>query len=123
MNKNASKPKIQISTLIGAEEKAAEGQQFGMEFKAYYDNWTKKQHMYEDNCTKEYALIWERTTQALQNKILSRSDFAKVKNNPIELLKAVKEHLLNYQENRYKVLIILDSIKTMVQTPQKENNT
>jgi hypothetical protein len=34
MNKNASKAKIQISMLIGAEEKAAEGQQFSMEFKA-----------------------------------------------------------------------------------------
>jgi hypothetical protein len=79
--------------------------------------------MYDDNCTKAYALIWERCAKNLQNKVQSRADFTKIKNNPIELLKAVKEHSLNYQENRYEMSIILDSIKTMIETKQKETES
>eukprot|EP00978_Attheya_sp_CCMP212_P009950 scaffold23782_cov35-Attheya_sp.AAC.1 len=94
-----------------------------MEFKADYDQWCKRIRMYEDNCTKSCALIWERCAKALQNKIQSRSDFATIKNDPIELLKAVKEHSLNYQENRYEMSIIFDSIKAMIDTHQKEHET
>ena len=57
----------------------------------------------------------------MQNKITGHSDFeAKIFNNPINLLKAIKEHSLNYQESRYKMLVILDSLRTFSNTRQKE---
>ena len=53
----------------------------------------------------------------MQNKIQTRTNFeTNVKNDPIELLKAVKEHALNYQEHRYAMSIVLDSFMTMMPT-------
>ena len=38
----------------------------------------------------------------MKNKIKVRSDYDKIMNNPIALLEAIKEHALNYEENRRK---------------------
>ena len=59
----------------------------------------------------------------MKNKIKSRSDYRKIKNNPIELLKAIKEHALNYQENRYSMSIILDAVRTLMATKQEDNES
>jgi hypothetical protein len=36
-----------------------------------------------------------------------------VKGNPIELLKIVTQHALNYQKHRYEMAIILDALRTL----------
>eukprot|EP00978_Attheya_sp_CCMP212_P039244 scaffold202497_cov32-Attheya_sp.AAC.1 len=94
-----------------------------MEFNADYEEFRKRIRMYENNLTKSYALIWERCTKAMQNKIQSRMDFDTIENDPIELLKAVKAHSLNYQEHRYAMSIILDSLKNVLDTHQKDNES
>jgi phage anti-repressor protein len=38
---------------------------------------------------------------------------SKIKNNPIKLVKAIKEHLLSYQENHYNIALIFNSLKTL----------
>jgi hypothetical protein len=80
--------------------------------------------MYQENLFKAYALIWERCNKAMQNKILARSDYeTMLYNDPIELLKAVKEHALNYQETRYEMSIISDALRAMIGTKQKEGES
>ena len=44
----------------------------------------------------------------------------KIKNNPISLLIAIKEHSLNYQKNRNSMLIILDVMRTVLTMKQRE---
>ena len=61
--------------------------------------------------------------KAMKNKIEARSNFEMIKNNPILLLKAIKEHALNYQENRYLMLIVLDALRTLLSTKQKEGES
>ena len=46
-----------------------------------------------------------------------------MKNDPIELLKVVKEHALNYQEHRYAMSIVLYSFRTMMSTMQKDHES
>jgi hypothetical protein len=70
--------------------------------------------------TKAYALLWEGCAKAMKNKIEARSNFKGIKNNPIKLLKAIKEHALNYQENRYSMSIILDLFRALLGSKQKE---
>ena len=41
-------------------------------------------------------------------------------NNPVKLLKAIKKHALNYQESRYKMLVISDGFTTSFGTRQKD---
>jgi hypothetical protein len=60
----------------------------------------------------------------MQFKIESRNDFEdNIKNNPIELLKAVRQHSLNYQEHRYEMSIILDALGTLINLRQREQES
>jgi hypothetical protein len=71
--------------------------------------------------SKAYAFLWEQCHIAMQQKIEARSEFeSKIKGNPIELLQAIKQHALNYQEHRYPMSIILDAMKNLLNCRQKE---
>ena len=86
-----------------------------MEFKAEFDLYTKRKQVYENNLTKAYALLWEQCSKAMQNKVEARKDFTTaIKGDPIELLKAMKQHALNFQDTRYPMSIIYDSIKAVL---------
>jgi hypothetical protein len=64
---------------------------------------------------KGYDLTWKRCTRGMQVKIEARKDFENLmKNNPIDFLPAIKQHSLNFQERRFKILISLDSLKTLI---------
>ena len=71
---------------------------------------------------KAYALLWKRCVKSIQNKISTREDFENmIYNNPIRLLKAIKEHSLNFQETRYEMSIILDTLRAFLNLKQKKN--
>jgi hypothetical protein len=59
----------------------------------------------------------------MKNKIESRTDYATIQQDPIELLKAIKEHALNYQEQRYKHMIVLDAMTTLFGKKQQDNES
>ena len=117
------KPRMQVSTEEVEATRTAENRQFEIEFKADYDAYSKRVQTYENNKTKAHALLWERCAKAMKNKIEARSDYDTVKKDPIALLKAIKEHALNYQENRYSMSIILDAMRTLMSTKQKEGES
>jgi hypothetical protein len=57
----------------------------------------------------------------MQHKVISRSDYdTLVYNHPITLLKAVKEHSLNYQKTRYKLSIISVAFRSVFTAKQRE---
>ena len=105
------KPTLKFSASTDGTIPKKEDRQLEIEFKADLDEFMKRRRMYENNLfLKAYALIWKRCAKAMQNKIVSRSSFeSTIYNNPIELLIAVKEHALNYQETRYRILPRSDS--------------
>jgi hypothetical protein len=60
----------------------------------------------------------------MQNKIVQRSNYDSiVHNDPIALLRAIKEHSLNYQETRYEMSIISDPFRAVFNTKQKESES
>ena len=121
---NQYKPSLSISLSVDEGVKMAEDKQFEIEFKAEFEAFTKRKQAMETNLTKAYAFLWDQCARSLQNKIEARADFlSDIKGNPIELLKAIKQHALNYQESRYEMSIILDAIKNMVNIRQKENES
>jgi hypothetical protein len=118
------KPSLQVSLSSTAAVAALEDKQFEMEFKQDYDEYRKRVRAYDNNKIKAYALLWERCAKGMQNKIQSRSNFdSDIENDPIKLLRAIKEHALNYQENRYEMAIILDAMRAMTEAKQKENES
>jgi hypothetical protein len=56
----------------------------------------------------------------MQDKIASRSDYDNVVyNDPIALLRAIKEHSLNYQDTRCEMSIISDAFRSQFTSKQK----
>ena len=104
---NQFKPSLSISLSVDEGVKIAEDKQFEIEFKAEFDAFTKRKQAMEMNIPKSYAFLWDQCAKSLQNKIEARADFLlDIKGNPINLLKAIKQHALNYQESRYEMSII-----------------
>ena len=62
---------------------------------------------YQENQYKAYGLMWEICAMAMNENIEARKDFeVGIYNNPLELMRAINQHELNYQELRYKMLVI-----------------
>ena len=94
------KPKLEKSISEDQETRDDKTEEFMMEFQAALLTYQKCQAVHKSNTVKAYALFWGRCTKGMRNKIEARTDFqSKIKNNPILLVKVIKEHSLNYQEN------------------------
>ena len=87
---NKHKSTLQYSKKTNADAKAAENEQFKIEFKAEYDGFMKRKQCLETNMTKAYALLWEQCAKGMQSKLKSRKDYdTVVKGNPIKLLSVI----------------------------------
>jgi hypothetical protein len=116
-------PTLKISTATDTDLKQAETRQYDMIFKAELDAYMKRKQYYEVNFSKAYAFLWEHCAKSMQIKIEARKDYTKIKGDPIKLLEAIKQHALNYQENRYEMSIILDALTTSLNMRQRENES
>ena len=95
-----------------------------MEFKSDYEEYKRRVNTYDNNMIKAYAMIWERCTRGRKLKIEGRVEFlSKFENDPIELLKAIKGHTQNYQEHKYNISIVLDSLRSLFNKKQKEGES
>ena len=61
---------------------------------------------YEENLVKAYEFLWDRCSLAMRAKIEARKDYDKLRNDPIELIKAIKEYAMAYQDTKYPVATI-----------------
>ena len=95
-----------------------------MEYKAELDEVIKRRNKYEENIYKSYAELWERCAVSLKAKIEARVEYeSKIYNDPIELLKAIKEYELSYEDTRYDMRIILDAFRAYFGCKQKEKES
>ena len=60
---------------------------YNIDYKAHKFRITK----YEENLVKAYEFLWDRCSLAMRAKVETRKDYDKVRNNPIKLIKAIKE--------------------------------
>jgi hypothetical protein len=57
----------------------------------------------------------------MQQKIESCEEYERdTVNNPINLLKAIREHALNYQDKKYPMVIMMDAFKVFASTRQRD---
>jgi hypothetical protein len=95
---------------------------FQKELKEYLDQ--KKQ--YKNNKNQVYALFFERCSRSMQQKIQALSNFdTEIEDNPIKLLQAIKQHQapLDYQDNKYKWIIIIDALMAFMNCRQQEGES
>ena len=106
-NKDLWKPSLEVSLSSDDADEKRENRQFELDYKAKYDKYMKRKRIFEENCYKSYAEIWARCNKAMQSKIEARKDYETVVyNKPVKLLEAIKEHALNYEENRLSLIHI-----------------
>jgi hypothetical protein len=114
-------PTLRASSDTDSTVQALENKQYEMEYKAKLSKALHRTGIYDDNLVKSYALIWERCNTTMQSRLEQRIDYkTTIYNDPIKLLKAIKEHALNYQETRYKMSIISDSCCALFGTKQRD---
>ena len=122
-NLDIDKPRLKLSKDPDRDSRSAEDEMIITEYKHEIGLFIKRKQEYKENLTKAYALLWSQCAKGMQIKIEARTDYTSIKGNPILLLKAIKEHALNYQENRYSVAIVYESIKNMLATKQREGES
>jgi hypothetical protein len=83
-----------------------------MLYKAEIDIYTKRKHKFEDNMNKVYSLIvLQHCNKTIQDRITGHPEFeSKIKNDPIELLKAVEILINDPVRARYPYASMTESI-------------
>ena len=66
---NAWMPKLNMSTSDDINVKIHENRQYEIQYKALLDEAIKRTEKYSQNLYKAYAFLWEKCSQAIQNKI------------------------------------------------------
>ncbi len=84
----------------------------------------KRVETYQMNLSKAYAFLISKCAKGLQSKITQRADFTtKIEGDPIKLLAAIKEHSLSYEDTKYDMAIITESLRHLVNIRQGEEES
>ena len=115
---------LKVSTSQDSAVKDQENEEFKLIFSVEVEAWIKCKEIYHSNVRHAYALIYEHCNTAMQSKLVARKEFdLKIKGHPIKLLKAIKEHLVSYQETKHPLSSIADVIHNLVNICQKDNKS
>jgi hypothetical protein len=122
MTKNMPTRKLSQET---GTDKIMEQEGFDMLYKAEIDIHTKRKHELEDNMNKTYSLIYlQHCNKTIQDRITGHPEFeSKIKNDPIELLKAVKILIIDPVRARYPYASVTESITRFMTCKQLENES
>lgn len=116
------KPTLERSTNSDPEDRETENKQYLANYKIEYAEYRDRLKTYENNLASAYSTLWEHCSKTMQTRIKAMASFdARIKKNPIELLKAIRQHALDFQEDRYALRIIADAIVNFVLTKQRED--
>ena len=114
-------PTLEFEGSTETVDNARLNKQHELKCEMEHDVHLKRKETHEQNLHKAYAKLWERYTTAMKEKLEARNTFESVvHNNPIILIKVIKEHFLCFEESRYKMATIFDALKNCVNCKQKE---
>ena len=115
-----TEPVWKVSTAKDAAQKEQETEKFRLDYNIEMKKFTDKKENYENNSKKAYKFLWEQCSVTMRDRVESIPGFAaNIKEDPVELLKAIKSFALAFQETKYPVLSIDDAHDAFVRTSQK----
>ncbi|KAG7369404.1 hypothetical protein IV203_032147 [Nitzschia inconspicua] len=92
-------PERYYSKSINEQEKANEDSEFQIIFEVQLELYVKEKATYEHNMSRASAYLWTNCSPMMQHKIKARSDYeTKIRDDGIELLNAIEEHALRYDD-------------------------
>ena len=122
MLKRATPADPKDARAVAQEETLNE--QYKMQFQVDYDKYKERVEAYRDNKFKAYALLWGQCNSAMKAKIQSRKDYQTViKDNPIELLKAIKQHATNFSDIQYDMRTAEDAMTSFMTIRQRDDES
>ena len=118
-------PTRTISTKTSEEEKKLEQQGLDMLYQAELEGYVKRQHQLEENAGKAYALLFnDYCSLPMQNKVEQAENFdTTIRNNPIELLKKIKELMHNPGDASYDYISLIMALKMLLLANQKDKES
>jgi hypothetical protein len=116
-------PRVKVAKGSTEEEKKQNLRYAEIIFQSEVDAFVLRKQQYEQNKGKASAFLFSHCDKAMQSKLQARTDYDTIKHEPRLLLKAIKEHSMSYQENKYEMSTIADSLKTFVNLKQKEDES
>jgi hypothetical protein len=117
-------PEVKASTNADPLVAEVENNLYQIKYKSATDIVARRVRAYNVNEGRAYGIVWARCAKAMQNKIASRTDYENVVyDDPIELMRAIKEHSLNFQETRYEMSIIFDAYRSVFACKQQEGES
>lgn len=94
-------------------------------YKLLYDaeikEMAERKARYRSNKGNAHALLWENCSKQLKEKIQMRTDYQKIKLCPIALLAAIKEHSINFNEDKYGGKTVAEAIRNFGSIRQRED--
>jgi hypothetical protein len=116
-------PVRRLSRATDADDRATKQKGYDILYKAEIDMYTKRKHKLEDNMNKTYSLIYlQHCNKTIQDRIHAHPDFeTKIKNDPIELLKAIEILLNDPVPARYLYKSVTEAMTRFMTCRQLEN--
>jgi hypothetical protein len=117
-------PLRKISAASVADDKATEQEGFIILYKGEIDRYMKRKHELDDNMNKTYSLIYlQHCNKTIQDRIHAHPDFeTKIKNDPIELLKAIKILINDPVRARHPYASVTEAMTRFMTCRQLERN-
>ena len=66
-------------------------------------------------------MLCQQCSDHVKAKLQARKDFLTIKNDPVVLLKAIKQHCLSHESSQCKMQTLLEAMKNWINLKQKEN--
>jgi hypothetical protein len=123
INMTSKIPVRRLSRATDADDRATEQEGYDILYKAEIDMYTKRKHKLEDNMNKTHSLIYlQHCNKTIQDKIHAHPDFeTKIKNDPIELQKAIEILINNPVRARFPYASVREAMTRFMTCIQLEN--
>ena len=83
-----------------------------------------REEKYGTNKVQAFSIIYGQCTKSLQNKLKERENWKNtIYNNPIELLKAIREYAYGYQPAKYPIASVLKALRVLCSMRKHEDET
>jgi hypothetical protein len=121
---NAVKPKLQISRESDPSDNANEQKAFDKEFEGELEDWRLRRKELENGLEMAFALIKENyCTKTMKDRIESHPDYeALIKDNPIELLKAIRVLTHDTVRAQYPYVSLVESVSRLMNIRQNDDS-
>ena len=117
-------PVSKVSTNPNPEARKKENKDFNTVYQQEVKGWLAQKEKFDLSMSKAFAVVFGRCTKQLQVKIANRSDYnSKIRDNAIELLKAIEEHSTHFHEKKNPAIVMVEALRSLLNIKQKENET